>query len=175
TVSLINDFKNYYKENHQTIYENPSPGNKKGGISTLEDKSLGCTQKSGSAPVTGVLAYGKRVETPGLNLLSAPGNDLVAATALAASGAQIVLFTTGRGTPFASPVPTIKISSNSGLAEKKKNWIDFNAGVLLEDAELAQQGEKLMEYVLQVASGKKVCSEIAGFHDMAIFKQGVTL
>ena len=175
TVSLINDFKNYYKENHQTIYENPSPGNKKGGISTLEDKSLGCTQKSGSAPVTGVLAYGKRVETPGLNLLSAPGNDLVAATALAASGAQIVLFTTGRGTPFASPVPTIKISSNSSLAERKKNWIDFNAGVLLEDAELTQQGEKLMEYVLQVASGKKVCSEIAGFHDMAIFKQGVTL
>ena len=175
TVNLINDFKNYYKENHQTIYENPSPGNKKGGISTLEDKSLGCTQKSGSAPVTGVLAYGKRVETPGLNLLSAPGNDLVAATALAASGAQIVLFTTGRGTPFASPVPTIKISSNTGLAEKKKNWIDFNAGVLLEDAELAQQGEKLMDYVLRVASGKKVCSEIAGFHDMAIFKQGVTL
>ncbi len=175
TVSLINDFKNYYKENHQTIYENPSPGNKKGGISTLEDKSLGCTQKSGSAPVKGVLAYGKCVETPGLNLLSAPGNDLVAATALAASGAQIVLFTTGRGTPFASPVPTIKISSNSSLAERKKNWIDFNAGVLLEDAELTQQGEKLMEYVLQVASGKKVCSEIAGFHDMAIFKQGVTL
>ena len=175
TVDLINDFKNYYKENHQTIYENPSPGNKKGGISTLEDKSLGCTQKSGSALVTGVLAYGKRVETPGLNLLSAPGNDLVAATALAASGAQIVLFTTGRGTPFASPVPTIKISSNSNLAEKKKNWIDFNAGVLLEDAELAQQGEKLMDYVLQVASGEKVCSEIAGFHDMAIFKQGVTL
>lgn len=175
TVDLINDFKNYYKENHQTIYENPSPGNKKGGISTLEDKSLGCTQKSGSAPVTGVLAYGERVEAAGLNLLSAPGNDLVAATALAASGAQIVLFTTGRGTPFASPVPTIKISSNSGLAERKKNWIDFNAGVLLEDAELAMQGEKLMDYVLRVASGEKVCSEIAGYHDMAIFKQGVTL
>lgn len=175
TVCLINDFKNYYKENHQTIYENPSPGNKKGGISTLEDKSLGCTQKSGSAAVTGVLPYGKRVEAPGLNLLSAPGNDLVAATALAASGAQIVLFTTGRGTPFASPVPTVKISSNSGLAERKKNWIDFDAGVLLEDAELAEQGEKLMAYVLEVASGRKVRSEIAGFHDMAIFKQGVTL
>lgn len=175
TVCLINDFKNYYKENHQTIYENPSPGNKKGGISTLEDKSLGCTQKSGSAPVEGVLAYGQRVEKAGLNLLSAPGNDLVAATALAASGAQIVLFTTGRGTPFASPVPTVKISSNSGLADKKKNWIDFNAGCLLEDEELAGQGEKLLEYVLEVASGKKVRSELAGFHDMAIFKQGVTL
>ena len=106
TVCLINDFKQYFKDNHQTIYENPSPGNKKGGISTLEDKSLGCTQKSGSAPVSGVLAYGEQVTNPGLNLLSAPGNDLVAATALAASGAQIVLFTTGRGTPFASPVPT---------------------------------------------------------------------
>lgn len=175
TVTLINDFKQYFKDNHQTIYENPSPGNKKGGISTLEDKSLGCTQKSGSAPVRGVLSYGERVETPGLNLLSAPGNDLVAATALAASGAHIVLFTTGRGTPFASPVPTVKISSNSMLAGKKKNWIDFNAGVLVEDAELDEMGQKLFDYVIKVASGEKVCSERAGFHDMAIFKQGVTL
>lgn len=175
TVTLINDFKQYYKDNHQTIYENPSPGNKKGGITTLEDKSLGCTQKSGSAAVKGVLAYGERVKTAGLNLLSAPGNDLVASTALAASGAHIVLFTTGRGTPFASPVPTVKISSNSALAGKKKNWIDFNAGVLVEEAELAETGKKLFAYVLEVASGKKVCSEEAGFHDMAIFKQGVTL
>ena len=121
TVDLINDFKNYFKNHNQTIYENPSPGNKKGGISTLEDKSLGCTQKSGSAPVRGVLGYGETVQKKGLNLLSAPGNDLVASTALAASGAQIVLFTTGRGTPFASPVPTVKISSNSQLGEKKKN------------------------------------------------------
>lgn len=175
TVCLINDFKQYFKDNHQTIYENPSPGNKKGGISTLEDKSLGCTQKSGSAPVSGVLAYGEQVTNRGLNLLSAPGNDLVAATALAASGAQIVLFTTGRGTPFASPVPTVKISSNSMLAEKKKNWIDFNAGVLVEDAQWEETGKQLFDYVLEVASGKKVRSEEAGFHDMAIFKQGVTL
>ncbi len=175
TVTLINDFKQYFKDNHQTIYENPSPGNKKGGISTLEDKSLGCTQKSGSAAVKGVLSYGEQVEVPGLNLLSAPGNDLVASTALAASGAHIVLFTTGRGTPFASPVPTVKISSNSNLASKKKNWIDFNAGVLVEDAGLEETGQKLFDYVLEVASGKKVCSEEAGFHDMAIFKQGVTL
>lgn len=175
TVKLINDFKQYFKDNHQTIYENPSPGNKKGGISTLEDKSLGCTQKSGKATVRGVLSYGERATIPGLNLLSAPGNDLVAATALAASGAHIVLFTTGRGTPFASPVPTVKISSNSMLAGKKKNWIDFNAGVLVEDAELDEMGQKLFDYVLEVASGKKVCSEEAGFHDMAIFKQGVTL
>ena len=175
TVKLINDFKQYFKDNHQTIYENPSPGNKKGGISTLEDKSLGCTQKSGSAAVRGVLSYGERVHTPGLNLLSAPGNDLVAATALAASGAQIVLFTTGRGTPFASPVPTVKISSNSAIAAKKKNWIDFNAGVLVEDAEPDGTAQQLFDYVIEVASGKKVCSEEAGFHDMAIFKQGVTL
>jgi len=175
TVDLINNFKKYFQDNHQTIYENPSPGNKKGGITTLEDKSLGCTQKSGSAAVKGVLSYGERVETPGLNLLSAPGNDLVASTALAASGAHIVLFTTGRGTPFASPVPTVKIASNSTLAGKKKNWIDFNAGVLVEDAELEETGQKLFDYVLEVASGKKVCSEEAGFHDMAIFKQGVTL
>ena len=175
TVDLINDFKNYFKSNHQTIYENPSPGNKKGGISTLEDKSLGCTQKSGSAAVKGVLSYGERVKTAGLNLLSAPGNDLVASTALAASGAHIVLFTTGRGTPFASPVPTVKISSNSNLAGRKKNWIDFNAGVLVEDKEIEETAQQLFDYVVAVASGKKVCSEEAGFHDMAIFKQGVTL
>ena len=174
-VELINDFKQYFKDNHQTIYENPSPGNKKGGISTLEDKSLGCTQKSGNAPVKGVLAYGEPVVASGLNLLSAPGNALVAATALAASGAHIVLFTTGRGTPFASPVPTVKISSNSSLAGRKKNWIDFNAGVLVEDQELDETAQKLFDYVVEVASGKKVCSEEAGFHDMAIFKQGVTL
>jgi altronate hydrolase len=175
TVDLINDFKNYFKSHNQTIYENPSPGNKKGGISTLEDKSLGCTQKSGSALVKGVLAYGETVKTPGLNLLSAPGNDLVAATALAAAGAHIVLFTTGRGTPFASPVPTMKISTNSRLAGKKSNWIDFNAGVLVEGSTMSVETEKLFNYVVEVASGRQVCSEAAGFHDMAIFKQGVTL
>lgn len=175
TVELINDFKNYFKQHGQTIYENPSPGNKKGGISTLEDKSLGCTQKSGSAPVKGVLAYGDRVKTAGLNLLSAPGNDLVAATALASAGAHIVLFTTGRGTPFASPVPTVKISSNSRLAGKKAGWIDFNAGVLTQGADMDETAEKFFDFVLEVASGRKVRSEEAGFHDMAIFKQGVTL
>lgn len=176
TVALINDFKNYFKSHNQTIYENPSPGNKKGGISTLEDKSLGCTQKSGSALVKGVLQYGERVQAPGLNLLSAPGNDLVASTALAAAGAHIVLFTTGRGTPFASPVPTVKISTNSGLAGRKANWIDFNAGVLVEDdRSMAEEARNLFDYVVEVASGRQVCSEAAGFHDMAIFKQGVTL
>jgi altronate hydrolase len=175
TVCLINDFKDYFKSNGQTVYENPSPGNKKGGISTLEDKSLGCTQKSGSTAVSGVLEYGERVTTRGLNLLSAPGNDLVASTALAASGAQIVLFTTGRGTPFASPVPTMKISSNSNLADHKKNWIDFNAGEVLEKNNMDDLAIRLYDFVIEVAEGKQVASERAGFHDMAIFKQGVTL
>ena len=175
TVDLINSFKNYFKSHNQTIYENPSPGNKKGGISTLEDKSLGCTQKSGSASVADVLSYGQPVQTKGLNLLSAPGNDLVASTALAASGAQIVLFTTGRGTPFASPVPTVKISSNTKLYENKKNWIDFNCGALVDGGSIPEMGESLFDYVLEVASGRPVKAEEAGFHDMAIFKQGVTL
>ena len=175
TVDLINNFKNYFKRHDQTIYENPSPGNKAGGITTLEDKSLGCTQKSGSSLVKGVLEYTEPVTAKGLNLLSSPGNDLVAATALALSGAHIVLFTTGRGTPFASPVPTMKISSNSALAGKKGNWIDFNAGSLVEDVPREELAEKFFEYVLRVASGEKVASERAGFHDMAIFKQGVTL
>lgn len=175
TVHLINDFKNYFKSHNQTIYENPSPGNKKGGISTLEDKSMGCTQKSGSAPVRGVLSYGEVIKEKGLNLLSAPGNDLVASTALAASGAHIVLFTTGRGTPFASPVPTIKLSSNTALYNSKRNWIDFNCGVLVEGTDMNTLKNQFFDYVIEVASGKQVKSEIAGFHDMAIFKQGVTL
>ena len=175
TVSLINDFKRYFEVHHQTIYENPSPGNKAGGISTLEDKALGCTQKSGFAPVKDVLAYGEKVKTPGLNLLSAPGNDLVAATALASSGAQIVLFSTGRGTPFACPVPTVKIASNSRLAGFKHGWIDFNAGELLSGKTLPELSQALMDFVLATASGQKVCSEKHGFHDLAIFKTGVTL
>ena len=175
TVSLINDFKAYFQEHGQTIYENPSPGNKKGGISTLEDKSLGCTQKSGSAAVRGVLSYGEPISARGLNLLCAPGNDLVASTALAASGAQLVLFTTGRGTPFACPVPTAKLSSNSPLAERKKNWIDFDCGRLTADVPMEELAEELLSFVLDIASGKKTKSEQAGFHDLAIFKQGVTL
>ena len=175
TVDLINNFKNYFTSHNQTIYENPSPGNKKGGISTLEDKSLGCTQKSGSSLVKGVLEYAEPVKVKGLNLLSAPGNDLVAATALAVSGAHMVLFTTGRGTPFASPVPTVKFSSNSKLAGHKSNWIDFNAGQMVEDKTKEELAQDLLNYVLEVASGRKVKSEAAGFHDMAIFKQGVTL
>lgn len=175
TVDLVNNFKCYFESNGQPIYENPSPGNKEGGISTLEDKSLGCTQKSGTSEVKGVLEYGERVSETGLNLLSAPGNDLVAATALAASGAHIVLFTTGRGTPFASPVPTIKIASNTPLAEKKANWIDFNAGPIAEDKTIDDLAGLLLRLVLEVASGKKVKSEISGYHDMAIFKKGVTL
>ena len=153
TVSLINDFKRYFEENHQTVYENPSPGNKAGGISTLEDKALGCTQKSGFSPVRDVLRYGQRATVPGLNLLSAPGNDLVASTALAAAGAQIVLFSTGRGTPFASPVPTVKISSNTALAQKKRGWIDFDAGALLSGRTLPEMSRALMEYAFAVSGG----------------------
>ena len=175
TVHLINDFKEYFESYHMPVYENPSPGNKAGGITTLEDKALGCTQKSGSGPVKGVLKYGEKVQTPGLNLLSAPGNDLVASTALAASGAQIVLFSTGRGTPFGCPVPTVKIASNSPLAQKKRNWIDFDAGRLLSGMTLDELGQDLMDYVLAVAGGKPTRNEQNGFHDLAIFKQGVTL
>ncbi len=175
TVRLINDFKGYFEAHHMPVYENPSPGNKAGGITTLEDKALGCTQKSGSGPVTGVLKYAEKLEAPGLNLLSAPGNDLVASTALALSGAQLVLFSTGRGTPFGCPVPTVKIASNTPLATKKRNWIDFDAGRLLSGMTLPQLGEELAQYVLRVAGGAQTRNEINGFHDLAIFKQGVTL
>lgn len=175
TVNLVNDFKEYFIRAGQPVYENPSPGNKAGGISTLEEKSLGCTQKSGSSTVRGVLRYGERLEKAGLNLLSAPGNDLVASTALAASGCQLVLFTTGRGTPFGSFVPTAKISTNSRLAENKPHWIDFNAGVLAEGSPVETVDEKFINFVLSVASGTETRNEESRCSEIAIFKNGVTL
>lgn len=175
TVAMINDFKRYFIANGQPIYENPSPGNKAGGISTLEEKSLGCTQKSGNSPVCDVLKYGQRLSVRGLNLLSAPGNDLVASTALAAAGCQIVLFTTGRGTPFGSFVPTMKVSSNTAIYRKKPFWIDFNAGVLAEGASADSVAEEFIEAVISVAEGRQVCNEKNGWREIAIFKSGVTL
>ncbi len=175
TVHLINDFKEYFMANKQPVYENPSPGNKAGGISTLEEKSLGCTQKGGAATVVDVLTYGERLKTKGLNLLSAPGNDLVAATALASSGCQMVLFTTGRGTPFGTFVPTMKISTNSRIAALKPNWIDFNAGVILEDEPMDQTCERFIEYLIRVAGGEFVNNEKSNYREIAIFKTGVTL
>ena len=175
TVSLINDFKEYFMKQGMPVYENPSPGNKAGGISTLEEKSLGCTQKCGKSIVRGVLKYGERLSVKGLNLLSAPGNDLVASTALAASGCQIVLFTTGRGTPFGSFVPTMKISTNTALADGKPSWIDFNAGVLAQGEPMESVAARFTEYVLSVASGEPVNNEKHGIREIAIFKQGVTL
>lgn len=175
TVSLINDFKEYFIKSGQPVYENPSPGNKAGGISTLEEKSLGCTQKCGSSTVRDVLRYGQRLSAKGLNLLSSPGNDLVASTALAASGCQIVLFTTGRGTPFGSFVPTMKISTNSPLAQRKPLWIDFNAGVIAEDEAMESVTSRFIDAVLEVADGKPVHSEESGIREIAIFKTGVTL
>lgn len=175
TVLLINNFKKYFIENKQEIYENPSPGNKAGGISTLEEKSLGCTQKSGQSAVNDVIDYGDIVHKQGLNLLNSPGNDMVASTALAASGCQIVLFTTGRGTPYGTFVPTIKISSNTDIYNKKKSWIDFNAGTILADESFEDATDRLTKYILQVANGEKVNNELNGFKEIAIFKSGVTL
>jgi altronate hydrolase len=175
TVRLINDFKAYFIKNDQPVYENPSPGNKAGGISTLEEKSLGCTQKSGSSIVRDVLLYGERLKTKGLNLLSAPGNDLVASTALAAAGCQIVLFTTGRGTPFGTFVPTAKISTNSALSAAKPGWIDFNAGAILEGVPVEEVDKAFVDFVVDVASGVPVNNEDSGYSEIAIFKSGVTL
>lgn len=175
TVSLINDFKDYYMQHNLPVYENPSPGNKEGGITTLEDKSLGCTQKGGSSTVMDVLSYAQPLKVKGLNLLAAPGNDLVATSALGFSGCQLVLFTTGRGTPFGSFVPTMKISTNTALFTKKKNWIDFNAGQLLEGKTMDQLLEEFIQYIIEVAGGKKLRHEESGFKEIAIFKTGVTL
>ena len=175
TVHLINNFKEYFLSHGEPVGENPSPGNKAGGISTLEDKALGCTQKCGHAPVSGVLEYAERLKTNGLNLLSAPGNDLVASTALAASGCQMVLFTTGRGTPFGTFVPTMKISTNSQLFKSKQNWIDFNAGKLVEGIDMLTLRNDFIDKVITTANGEKVKNEMNGYREIAIFKNGVTL
>jgi altronate hydrolase len=175
TVSLIDGFKDYFVSHHQVVYENPSPGNKDGGITTLEDKSLGCVQKGGKAPVRDVLRYGDRVTRKGLQLLEGPGNDIVSTTAMTAAGAHIILFTTGRGTPLGAPVPTVKISSNSALAERKSGWIDFDAGKLFA-GEGGRCAEELLKLIFEVASGTRLTkNEQNGYREIAIFKDGVTL
>ena len=172
TVALINDFKDYYKRHGQVVYENPSPGNKKGGITTLEEKSLGCVQKGGLSPVVDVLTYGDTVSKNGLSLLNGPGNDMVAITNLTAAGAHLILFTTGRGTPLGAPVPTVKVATNKALAERKADWIDFDASPVLEGRDLDAD---FMDYVLSVASGKETKNETNGYREISIFKDGVTL
>ncbi len=174
--NMLNGFKDYFISHHEVVYDNPSPGNKQGGITTLEDKSCGCVQKGGSAPIVDVIGYAEAVTKRGLNMLYGPGNDLVSATALTASGAHLILFTTGRGTPFGAPAPTMKIATNTPLATKKKNWIDFNAGVVADgEKTLDEAGADLLALVCEVASGKKTTSEEKGFRGIAIFKDGVTL
>lgn len=176
TIRLINDFKQYYLSHGEPVGENPSPGNKAGGISTLEEKALGCTQKAGTSPVCGVLDYGERLQFAGLHLLSAPGNDLVASTALAAAGCQLVLFTTGRGTPFSTFVPTLKVSTQSDIARRKPQWIDFDAGPLLHGTSMDDLLQRFFSFVINVASGHcKTHAEEQGNAEFAIFKNGVTL
>ena len=175
TVSMINNFKEYFLSHGEPVGENPSPGNKAGGISTLEDKALGCTQKCGKAPVSGVMEYGDRLQNSGLNLLSAPGNDLVAATALASCGCHLVLFTTGRGTPFGTFVPTMKIATNSYLAKHKANWIDFSAGQLVEGRTMQELVPEFIDKVLSVASGELAKNEENDYREISIFKNGVTI
>ena len=172
TVALVNGFKDYYARHGQVIYENPSPGNKAGGITTLEEKSLGCVQKGGVAAVTDVLDYGDRVRTGGLSLLNGPGNDIVAVTNLMAAGVHMILFTTGRGTPLGSAVPTVKIATNRALAERKPAWIDFDASPCLTGEPLT---DELFSYVLRVASGEETKNEQYGYREISIFKDGVTL
>ncbi len=175
-VDLINDFKDYFISHGQDIYENPSPGNVEGGITTLEEKSLGNIEKGGNGPVNGVNNYGEVIEGCGLQLLEGPGNDLVSTTALTVAGAQLVLFTTGRGTPFGCPVPTVKVSTNNQLYEQKRNWIDFNAGQLLKGVTMDRLADDFLKYLLQVASSKKrTKNEINDYREIAIFKTGVTL
>lgn len=175
TVLMVNEFKQYFIDHQQPIYENPSPGNKAGGISTLEEKSLGCTQKAGQSQVVDVLPYGARLQRPGLNLLSAPGNDAVATSALTGAGCHMVLFSTGRGTPYGGPAPTVKLATNSDLARRKPHWIDFNAGSLIEGTPMSHLLAQFVDLIVDIANGKPTCNERNDFRELAIFKSGVTL
>jgi altronate hydrolase len=176
-VGMVNSFKEYFLRHGQPVYENPSPGNKAGGLTTLEEKSLGAIQKGGSSTVTSVLRYGQKVRVPGLALLEAPGNDGVSSTAMVASGATVLCFTTGRGTPLGFPAPTIKVASNSEIARKKPHWIDFDAGRLLDDpTAMDRLADELLDFVLDVASGKTLTNnERNDVREIAIWKEGVTL
>ena len=174
-VEMINGFKEYFSSHNQECYENPSPGNREGGITTLEEKSLGCIQKAGNSAVCGVLGYAEEAKESGLSLLYGPGNDIVSTTNLTCSGAHIILFTTGRGTPLGAPVPTVKISSNTKLYNKKQNWIDFNAGEVINGVSLNELDESLFELLIETANGKKTKNEINGVKEIAIFKDGVTM
>jgi len=174
--AMVGDFRDYFLRHGEPVYENPSPGNKAGGITTLEEKSCGCVQKGGSAPIVDVLDYGDRVSVRGLNLLCGPGNDLVSSTALTAAGAQVILFTTGRGTPFGAPAPTLKIATNKALADKKRGWIDLDAGPVAAGEQTCEEAAAaLMELVLETASGRQTRTEQRGCREIAIFKDGVTL
>lgn len=175
TVAMINGFKDYFTRHGQVIYENPSPGNKAGGITTLEEKSLGCIQKGGSGEIADVIGYGDTVTRNGLTLLDGPGNDIVAVTNLAAAGAQLILFTTGRGTPLGSVVPTVKISSNRALSQKKPGWIDFDASPLLSGTSLDALADRLTELLISVASGTETANEKNGCREISIFKDGIVL
>lgn len=170
---MVNEFKRYFERYGQPVYENPSPGNKAGGITTLEEKSLGCVQKGGTGPVCDVLFNGDFATKSGLNLLDGPGNDICAITNLTAAGAHLILFTTGRGTPLGAPVPTVKISTNHALAENKPAWIDFDASVALENMDKCSA--ELFEYIIEVAEGRKTRNEVNGYSEIAIFHDGVTL
>ena len=174
-VNMINSFKQYFFSHNQECYENPSPGNHDGGITTLEEKSLGCIQKGGKAIITDVLEYGEHCKKQGLNLLTGPGNDIVSTTNLTAAGANIILFTTGRGTPLGASVPTIKVSSNSRLAKRKSNWIDFNAGELIESNDFENMTEEIFKLLIDIASGRQTKNEQNGYREISIFKDGVIM
>ena len=174
-VNMINSFKQYFFSHNQECYENPSPGNHDGGITTLEEKSLGCIQKGGKSVITDVLEYGEHCKKQGLNLLTGPGNDIVSTTNLTAAGANIILFTTGRGTPLGASVPTIKVASNSRLAKRKSNWIDFNAGELIKSNDFENMTEEIFKLLIDIASGRQTKNEQNGYRDISIFKDGVIM
>ncbi|HEU4609822.1 MAG TPA: UxaA family hydrolase, partial [Chitinophagaceae bacterium] len=157
---------------------NPSPGNIRDGLITDAIKSAGASKKGGTSPVMDVLDYPEKVKRPGLNLLCTPGNDVESTTAEVASGANIVLFTTGLGTPTGNPVaPVLKISSNSRLYQKMPDIIDINTGSIIDGEETIQQaGERILDYVIKVASGELTAKAVInGQDDFIPWKRGVSL
>ncbi len=177
-ATMMHSYSEAAKASGSGFENNPSPGNIKDGLITDAMKSAGAAKKGGTSPITDVLDYTEKIKTPGLNLLCTPGNDVESTTGLAGSGCNIIVFTTGLGTPTGNPiVPVLKLSSNTNLFERMNDLIDLNAGTIISGEDTIENiGEKILEQIIETASGKNLAKATKkGQNDFIPWKRGVSL